>query len=422
LNVADREASGRKIIDDFARRAYRRPVDQQDVDRLLEIAKGPWSRDESFEGGIRTALSAVLISPRFLYRTELLPPSDGAAPAVLIDEFALASRLSYFLWSSMPDEELFALARSGTVRTNLKAQVHRMLADDRSKALVENFAGQWLELRNLVEVAPDPKQFPEFDGLLREAMRRETELLFENIMREDRPITELISADYTFINERLAKHYGLTGVEGNDFHRVSLAETNRRGVLSHASILALTSNPTRTSPVKRGKWVLENVLGAPPPPPPPNVPELENVPDVDQTLSLRQRMEQHRHNPTCASCHRRMDAIGFALEHFDAIGRWRDTDGKAPIDSTGEIFAGRKFDGARQLAELLDGPERERFLNCAAEKMLIFALGRGLEYFDSCAVDKIVESMQQNDNRFSSLVLAVVESVPFQYVPVTDKQ
>jgi mono/diheme cytochrome c family protein len=417
----DQEAAARAILGSFAERAYRRPVESHDVDRLVQLALAEGSRGASFEAGIRASASAVLVSPRFLFRSEL-PVTEGkvdsaeAPRIVLLDEFALASRLSYFLWSSMPDEALFADARAGKLRANLQAQVRRMLADPKSQSLVENFAGQWFELRNLTEVAPTPRQFPEFDGPLRDAMRRETELLFENVVREDRPITELLSADYSFVNERLAKHYGLSGVEGDEFRRVSLADTERRGVLSHASVWTLSSNPTRTSPVKRGKWVLENLLAAPPPPPPPNVPELEKTPDVDQTLSLRQRMEQHRQNPTCASCHQRMDAIGFALEHFDAIGRWRDTDGKAAIDSSGEIFAGRRFDGAKQLVELLNGPERERFLNCAAEKMLIFALGRGLEYFDTCAVDKIVEETQRNENRFSSQVMAVVESVPFQYV------
>jgi len=416
--TTDREIAARNILRTYAERSYRRPIEGQDVDRLVDIAKSNW-QNESFESGIRTALTAVLVSPRFLYRTELLPPAQAAADVAALDEFALASRLSYFLWSSMPDEALFAEAQAGTLRKNLAQQVRRMLADGRSKALVDNFAGQWLELRNLAEIAPDPKLFPEFDGPLREAMRRETELLFETIMRDDRPITDLISADYTFVNERLAKHYGMNGIEGAEFQRVNLAATSRRGVLSHASILTLTSNPTRTSPVKRGKWLLENILSAPPPPPPPDVPELEKVANVDQTLSLRRRMEQHRQNPTCASCHQRMDAIGFALEHFDAIGRWREADGDAAIDASGEIFAGRKFDGAKGLAELLDGPERDRYLACVTEKMLTFALGRGLEYFDTCAVDTIVEQMKRNENRFSSLVLAVVESVPFQYVQIS---
>lgn len=415
-DIKDRQQAARQILSNFVPRAYRRPVDPGDIEPLLALCESSWDRGESFESGIKTALTAVLVSPRFLYRPEVLSSLAATKDVTCLDQFALASRLSYFLWSSMPDEELVAVAREGTLHRNLERQVRRMLADPKAAALVKDFAGQWLELRNLELVTPDPKQFPFFDAVLREAMRLETEHLFEFIRKEDRPLTELVSADYTFVNERLAEHYGVEGVKGTDFQRVSLIKTPRRGILGHASILTLTSNPTRTSPVKRGKWVLENLLAAPPPPPPPDVPELDNAPTIDPSLSLRKRLEQHRQDATCASCHRRMDGIGFALEHFDATGQWRENDGAAQIDATGELFGGKQFDGAIELANVLAGAEQDQLLRCIAEKMLTYALGRGLEVYDTCAIDRIVARAQKEGGRFSSMMLGVVESDVFQYV------
>jgi hypothetical protein len=396
----------------FLERAFRRPPTSDEVARLAKIAASAQERGASFEASLRLAVTAALVSPAFLFRIE--PPTGaGDAMSEPIDEFALASRLSYFLWSSMPDDELFALARAGELRKQLSHEVARMLADEKSSALVENFAGQWLELRNLELAAPDRALFPEFDEPLRQAMRRETELFFANLIAEDRPLPELLTADYTFVNERLAKHYGLEGVKGDEFRRVSLAETRRTGLLTHASILTLSSNPNRTSPVKRGKWVLENLLNAPPPAPPPDVPALEKT-EQEAGLPLRQRLEAHRAGPTCASCHRRMDDIGFALEHFDAVGARRETDNGATIDATGELSPGLAFDGAEELAKLLGEAEQEAFVRCVAEKLLTYALGRGLEYYDVCAVDSIVEACRAGDYRFSSLVQASVASVPFQ--------
>jgi hypothetical protein len=312
----------------------------------------------------------------------------------------------------MPDEELFALAERGQLRKHLEPQVRRMLKDPKSKALVENFAGQWLQLRNLAVVQPDRKLFPAFDAPLRAAMQRETELLFEHVLREDRNVLEFLTADYTFVNERLAKHYGLAGVTGEEFQRVSLMGQPRVGVLTHASILTLTSNPTRTSPVKRGKWVLENLLATPPPPPAPNVPELDGQKQL--TGTLRQRMEQHRANPTCASCHAKMDAIGFALENYDGIGGFRALDAGVAIDASGELGPADKFKGPVELANLLARQKREDFLRCLTEKLLTYALGRGLEYYDRPATKEIANGLARRRHTFSGLVLEVVNSVPFQ--------
>jgi hypothetical protein len=289
-----------------------------------------------------------------------------------------------------------------------------LLASPKSRAVVDNFATQWLETRSLDNAQPDKKLFAAFDGSLREAMQRETELLFEHVMRDDRSVFDFLRADYTFVNERLAKFYAIEGVAGEEFRRVSLVDTPRRGVLAHASVLTLTSNPTRTSPVKRGKWVLENLLGSPPPSPPPNIPELDDK-SRQLTGSLRQQMEQHRKNPTCASCHARMDAIGFGLENFDAIGAWRERDGDAPIDSSGELASGDRFKGAVELIELLARKRGDDFRRCLAEKMLTYALGRGVEYYDRPAVEKIMAELRAHDDRFSALILAVAQSFPFQH-------
>jgi hypothetical protein len=402
----------RGILDNFARRAFRRPVTKQEVDRLVSLAEQAWKRGEKFEDGLALALQATLVSPHFLYRGELQPEPDNPKSVHPVNEYALASRLSYFLWSTMPDEELFRHAERRTLRKNLDAQVRRMLNDPKSRALVDNFAGQWLQLRNVATMSPDPKTFKNFDEPLREAMQRETELFFEHIMREDRTVLDFLNADYTFANERLSNHYGLATVKGPDFRRVSLEGTPRRGILTHGSILALTSNPTRTSPVKRGKWVLDNLLNAPPPPPPPDVPELKEGKELKGTL--RERMEQHRSDALCASCHARMDPIGFAFEHFDGIGAWREQDAGEKVDASGELLTGEEFKDHSELIDILAAQKRDQFVRALADKVLTYALGRGLEYYDKCALDEITTRLAKNDYRFSELVLGVVKSTPFQ--------
>ena len=404
----------RLILEKFTTRAYRRPVTGPELDRLESLFAKATRAGASFEGGIKIALQAVLISPHFLFRGELQPEPDNAQVCAPIDEFALASRLSYFLWSSMPDDELFALAQKKRLRKNLPAQVRRMLADVKAKALIENFGGQWLQTRNLDIIAPDPKSFPEFDTELRKAMVRETDLFFETILREDRSILDFISADYTFVDERLARHYGITQVQGAEFRKVSLKGTGRGGVLTQGSVLTLTSNPTRTSPVKRGKWVLENLLGQPPPPPPPNVPPLNDSKEAAASASIRERLERHRSDPLCASCHSQMDPIGFSLDHFDAIGAWREKDGAFIVDASGQLPSGEKLEGAIGLRALISGSRRDQFVHCLAEKMLTYALGRGLEYYDRCAIEKIQKEVAKKNCRFSALIIGVVESVPFQ--------
>lgn len=406
-------AKARAILADFTRRAWRGPVEVAELDRLMKLYELARGQGDGFEAGVKLAMKAALVSPHFLFIGEGRTAVAASPTPRPIDEFALASRLSYFLWSSMPDEELLQLAERGQLRANLAAQVKRMLASPKANALVENFAGQWLQIRSLETFQPDKKLFPDFDPLLRTAMQRETELFFEHVMREDRSVFDFLTGDYTFVNARLAKFYGLPGVNDEEFHRVSLAATPRRGVLTQASILTLTSNPTRTSPVKRGKWVLDNLLGTPPPPPPPNVPELDEK-ERKLTGSLRQQMEQHRANPNCASCHARMDPIGFGLENFDAIGAWREKEGESPIDPAGKLTTGDSFAGASDLARVLATKRQKEFRHCLAEKMLTYALGRGTEYFDRPAIEQIMQGMEKNQDKFSSLVLAVAQSFPFQ--------
>ena len=407
-------AQARALVAEFSRRAWRRPVEPAEVDELMRLYDSAIKDGESFESGVKLTLQAALVSPHFIFRGEI--PSGAVASTTRrarpVGEFALASRLSYFLWSSMPDEELFTLASRGALRKNLGDQVSRMLASPKARALVTNFAGQWLEIRNLKFVEPDKKLFPGFDDTLRTAMRDETEAFFAHIMRQDRSVLDFLTADYTFVNERLAKHYGLPGVTGEELRQVSLADTPRRGVLTQASVLTIASNPTRTSPVKRGKWVLENLLGTPPPPAPPNVPDLPND-GHPVTGTLRQQMEQHRNNPTCASCHARMDPIGFGLENFDAIGAFRTKDGEFPVDAAGKLSSGESFATAAELSVILSEKRRENFLRNLSEKLLIYSLGRGVERSDRSAIDRIVKEMSDGNFRFSALVLAVVKSVPF---------
>ncbi len=406
--VKNKSTYARDIIKRFAEQAYRRPVRDEEVEKLVGFYEMGMKGGEKFENSVRLALQAVLVSPNFLFRGE------RAGETAKLDDFALASRLSYFLWSSMPDEELFAEARKRTLRKHVVSQVRRMLRDPKATALVENFSGQWLQLRQLSQAAPDVMEFPQFDEELREAMEKETELFFAAILNENRSVLDFLRADFTFLNDRLAQHYGISGVEGDNFRRVSLKGTKRAGLLTHASVLTLTSNPNRTSPVKRGKWILENLLGSPPPPPPPDIPPLNDRKDAGQKLSLRQRLEEHRKNPSCASCHARMDPIGFALENFDAVGKWRTVDGKFAIDASGEFPTGETINGARELRSFLLEKRREEFVRCFAEKMLIYALGRGLEVYDRCAIDEIIKKAGKDDFRFSSLIISITESVPFQ--------
>ncbi|MEZ6134548.1 MAG: DUF1592 domain-containing protein [Pirellulaceae bacterium] len=408
-------AAARRNVNEFATRAFRRPLTDEEAERLFAIMRSAWQREASESTIFKTAIAAILSNPNFLFRVEQgrgPEVADDAADIRALDGYELASRLSYFLWSSMPDERLFKLAANGelTKPSVLAEEAKRMLADPKSIALIENFAGQWLQLRDVSRLMPDPNKFPDFDGELRTAMRRETELFFETMIREDRSVLEFLNADFTYVNERLARHYGLAEVTGEEFRRVPLGQ-GRRGVLTHASILLLTSNPTRTSPVKRGKWILENMLAEPPPPPPANVPELE---EGAETLgTLREQMEQHRSNPTCASCHRTMDALGFGLENFDAIGAWRDSDGQAPIDASGELPGGRQFDGASDLMKILVEEKQDQFLKCLTEKLLVYGLGRGLNSFDRCTIKDCVAALKDEEFRFSALVIAIVTSDPF---------
>jgi len=414
-----REAKGAKkteamraILESFARRAYRRPVTEEEVDRLLKFVDLAEKNGDSTEKGLEIAVEATLVSPHFLFRVEKDKRwRQGMPKSSALNPYELASRLSYFLWSSMPDEELFRLAADGTLGRHLEVQVKRMLAHPKARALTENFAGQWLQLRNLPGMTPDPGTFPGFDEELRAAMQKETELFFEAIVKEDRSILDFIDSDFTFVNERLARHYGMTGIKGNTFRRVSLVG-ERGGLLTQASILTVTSNPTRTSPVKRGKWILDNILNTPPPPPPPDVPDLEEQ-KGQASGSLRKRMEQHRENALCASCHQRMDPLGFGFENFDGVGAWRTRDGNFAIDPSGTLPSGQTFKGPKELRGILKQKEA-KFRRCLAEKMLVYALGRGLEPYDQCTVTDIAEAVKRDGYRFSSLVIAIVKSDPFQ--------
>jgi len=397
-----------QILSRFTSRAFRRPATPNEMLRLGILYQLAKKDGLSFEQCIREVVVGILCSPHFVFRIEEGPEGDHYS----LNEYQLATRLSYFMWSTMPDDELLALAWQGKLRENLDAQITRMLKDPRSETLVHNFAGQWLELRKLETVRPDRKMFRSYDAELAEDMRSETELFFKSIIEEDRSLLELIGADYTFLNERLAKHYGIGGVSGEQFRRVDLKSKDRGGILTQASILTVTSNPTRTSPVKRGKWILENILGTPPPEAPPNIPTLESQKKLSG--SLREQMAQHRENPACASCHARMDGIGFALENFDAVGAWRNKDGQYKIDASGELTGGVKFEGAGGLKKLILEQRKEEFVRNVIAKTLTFALGRGVEYYDECAIRDIKQQLEQNDYRFSVLIRAIVRSEPFQ--------
>jgi mono/diheme cytochrome c family protein len=409
------EADGcaRRIVTTLARRAYRRPPAVDEIDTLMGFYK-QGSAEGDFETGIQQAVARMLISPAFLFRVETEPRGVRAGTAYRLSDLDLASRLSFFLWSSIPDDELLETAAKGSLRDPkiLDQQVKRMLADPRSAALTSNFAGQWLYLRDLASVQTSAK---EFDDNLRQAFRRETEMLFESIVREDRSVVDLINADYTFVDERLARHYGIPDIHGSYFRRVALdAGSPRRGLLGQGSMLTVTSVSTRTSPVQRGRWILENLLGTPAPVPPPGIDtNLEKDPQVVKTTSLRQRLEAHRGNPVCASCHKIMDPIGFGLENFDLIGGWRERDGGIPVDSSGQLVDGTKLSGPADLREALLS-RSDAFVTTAAQKLFTYALGRPVHAEDMPAVRAIVRRSARNGYRFSSLVLGVVESAPFQ--------
>ena len=410
----EEEGCAQRILSTLMRRAYRRPVTDADLQRPMEFYRQARA-EEGFEAGIESALGAVLVSPEFLFRIEKDPPGIAPNTAYRISEVELASRLSFFLWSSIPDDALLDAAIRGDLGKPavFERQVRRLLADDRSRSLVSNFAGQWLYLRNLESITPDMRLFPDFDDNLRQAFRRETELLFESIVREDRSVLDLLKADYTFVNERLAKHYGMPNVYGSRFRRIALAEDSHRGgLLRHGSILTVTSYATRTSPVIRGHWILENILGAPPPPPPADVPALKDN-TVAGHLSVRERLAEHRANSACASCHNLMDPVGFALENFDAVGRWRTLEEGEPIDAAGGLPDGSEFIGVSGLEQhILRRPEL--FVGTLAEKLLTFALGRGVEYTDAPAIRKVVREARADGFRFSSLIVGIAKSTPFQ--------
>lgn len=408
------QAAAREIFERLLPRAYRRPVDETEVDRILSLVTFALEQGESFERAVQIGLQGVLVSPHFLFRVEYDAQPNDASAQHAISEYELASRLSYFLWSSMPDRELFDLAAAGTLSQPevLDQQVDRMLADPKADALVNNFAMQWLNLGLLDELTPDPNRFPQFTPQLRRDMVEETRLFVREVFRQDRSVLDFLDADFTFVNERLAEHYGIADVKGEAFQRVALPADQRAGVLTHASILTLTSNPTRTSLVKRGKWILDNVLGVELPPTPANVPALEESAKDVSSASLRDQLRIHRENPGCASCHDVLDPLGFGFETFDAIGRWREKDGGHPVDASGTLPSGETFRGPVELVQILKTRD-EDFCRLLTTKLLTYALGRGLERYDRCTVDEIVEALEANGYRFSVLVKGIVNSKPF---------
>jgi mono/diheme cytochrome c family protein len=429
-NVLSMEQRTGEVLERMMRRAYRRPVTAEELRRAVQMVKSDMDEGESWESAVKFAMQAVLCSPKFLFRMEL--DEDPHSPEVRqLDEFQLASRLAYFLWSSMPDDQLLDLAQENRLSAELDAQVARMLADSRAESLVGNFGLQWLQLMRIETFSPDPERFPTFNPALRSAMLEETKRFLHAIIAQDLSILALLDADFTFMNETLAQHYGVADTNGNwmgreplypegqpirgdQFVRVLLPDRLRGGLLTQASVLAVTSNPTRTSPVKRGKWILEQILGTPPPPPPPNVPELpEEEESGAASLTLREKLEIHRRNPACANCHTKMDAMGFALENFDAIGAYRSRDGRFLIDATGEFSDGTRFSGPVELKEFLM-TRQDEFVRCLVEKLLVYGLGRGLEYYDRPTTEKIVRAMPGHDYKFSGLVREIVHSDAFR--------
>jgi hypothetical protein len=413
-NPQDEVPCAKKILGTLARRAYRRPVTDVDMETLLNFYQAGKNQG-NFESGIENALRLILASPKFLFRSEPDPARVAAGSIYPVSDLDLASRLSFFLWSSIPDDELLNEAAQGKLKDPavLDREVRRMLADPKAEALVSNFADQWLFLRNVQSVAPDENTFPNFDDNLRQSFRRETELFFESVLREDRDVMDLITANYTFVNERLAKHYNIPNVYGSQFRRVTLDNDARRGLLGQGSILSVTSYPTRTSPVLRGKWIMENLMGTPPPAPPPNVPALKDQAQGGKILSVRQLLEEHRKNAPCSTCHKVMDPLGFALESFNAVGEYRTKDASGPIDASGQLADGSKINGIVELRQaLLKHPEY--FVGTLTEKMLTYALGRPLEYYDMPVVRGIVQGAARDDYRFSSLITGIVRSEPFE--------
>lgn len=419
----------KEILTRFISKAYRRPPTPIEITRITKLVEQAQARGEKREAALQLAMQATLVSPKFLFRVELDDRPDSTDPHA-IDEFQLASRLSYFLWSSMPDDELFDLAKKKQLTANLDAQVRRMLKDPKAQSLVDNFAMQWLQLKRLKSFAPDTSMFPQFDDRLRQSMQKETELFFAAVMHEDRSILDLIDSDFTFLDRNLAQLYGIADTAGNrvgqkttrpggkqfsrnEFERVSLADKQRGGILTQASVLTVTSNPTRTSPVKRGRFILDQILGTPPPPPPPDVPQLSETKEAALSGSLRQRMVEHRANPACANCHARMDPIGFAFENFNAIGGFRQKDGGFAIDPSGTLPDGNSFSGVEQLKSILKDKKR-LFARCLTEKMLTYALGRGVEYYDRRAVNEICNTLDKNDYKFSTLIIEIAKSDPFR--------
>jgi hypothetical protein len=406
------------ILTTLARRAYRGTVTADQMGALTRFYEQGRREEGSFEAGIEFALRRLLVSPEFLYRIEADPASPPSGGVYRINDFELASRLSFFLWSSIPDDELLDAAAKGTLRTTagLRTQVRRMLADPRSETLAQNFGGQWLLIRNVLTARPGEIYALAFDDTLRQAMQRETEMLLDSVIRENRGVVELLTADYTFLNERLAQHYNIPGIQGSHFRRVQLpADSPRRGLLGQASILTITSPAIRTSPVIRGKWILNNILGTPPPDPPPNVPAFSDRRTQAKVKTMRERMAEHRSDPVCASCHSMIDPAGFALENFDAIGRWRSVDESYnPIDASGKLPDGSSFTGVRELRATL-AAHPERFAHTATEKLMIYALGRGLEPYDMPAIRKILRDTASGGYRMQDLILGIVESYPFQY-------
>lgn len=409
------EAWATRVFSNFARRAFRRPLEDSEAERYLNFVRLAKTEERSVESGIRHGLEAILVSPSFLFREEPQPAPDNPDRIHPVNDHVLASRLSYFLWSTMPDEELSKLADQGLLRAKLPEQVERMLGSPKAHEFVTHFTGQWLQLRDLANAGPSRRSFPKFRMQLRGDMARETGMLFHHMVRENRPLTDLLDADYSFLNERLAQHYGIPGVKGDDFRRVSLKGHPRRGILGHGSFHLVTSHPLRTSPVLRGKFVLENLLDTAPPPPPPNIPQLTPPGRDGKGLSLRKQMEKHREDPGCASCHALMDPIGFGLENFDADGSWRTKENGRPIDASGQLIDGGTFKGADELRQLLVEQHEDDFMRSVASKMLTYALGRGTDWYDKPAIDRMISETRKAGSGTKDLIHALTRSVPFQF-------
>lgn len=412
---ADEESCARKVVTSLARRAYRRTPTNVEIQDLINVYR-TGRKGGNFDAGIQLALQRILAGPEFLFRVERDPADVPLNSVYKVNDFELASRLSFFLWSSIPDGQLLDAAEQGKLRDPkvLEQQVRRMLADSRSSAMVTNFAGQWLDVRNINNVSPDPRVYPDFDDELRAAFQQETLLFFESLLRDDRPVLDLLRANYTFVNERLARHYGIPNIFGSSFRRVTVTDETRFGLLGQGTLLTATSRANRTSPVLRGKWVLENLLGAPPPPPPPDVPAgLKPKNAEGKELTMREQLDEHRNNPACSVCHNRMDPIGFSLDNFNGVGQWRTMDAGTPLDVSGVLYDGTKFQGPAELRKILLGRPRQ-IAQTVTEKLFTYALGRGLDYYDEPAVRKILQEAGPSEYRWSSLIVGIVNSTPFQ--------